>query len=164
MPRRRGDRPRRPPGCFSASIVALTTLWGFEEPSDFVRTSRTPADSSTARTPPPAISPVPGEAGFSITLPAPNRPITGCGMVPVDDRHGHDVLLRVVDPLGDRVRDLVRLAETDADVSLAVAHHDDRVEAEPAAALHHLGHAVDVDELVLQLQFTCFDTCQRHLV
>ena len=34
-----------------------------------------PASSSTARTPPPAITPVPGEAGFSSTRPAPNTPV-----------------------------------------------------------------------------------------
>src|ERR1041385_7171861 len=42
--------------------VAFTTLCGFDEPIDFVRMSSIPADSRTARTPPPAISPVPGDA------------------------------------------------------------------------------------------------------
>src|SRR5205807_5728129 len=54
----------------SADIVAFTKLCGFDEPCDFVRISCTPASSSTARTPPPAISPVPGEAGLRKTLPA----------------------------------------------------------------------------------------------
>src|SRR5436190_15214830 len=40
-----------------------------------------PADSTTARTAPPAMIPVPSGAGFSSTCPAPNRPSTGCGTV-----------------------------------------------------------------------------------
>jgi len=34
-----------------------------------------PASSSTARTPPPAITPVPGDAGLSSTRPEPNTPV-----------------------------------------------------------------------------------------
>ncbi len=51
--------------------MAFTTLWGFVVPSDFVRMFWTPADSSTARTAPPAMTPVPSEAGLSMTRPAP---------------------------------------------------------------------------------------------
>src|SRR6187551_399095 len=40
-----------------------------------------PTNSTTARTAPPAIRPVPSGAGFSSTLPEPNRPTTWCGMV-----------------------------------------------------------------------------------
>ena len=50
-------RPRRP------SIVALTRLIGFWVPMLLVSTSRMPPSSSTARTPPPAITPVPGWPG-----------------------------------------------------------------------------------------------------
>src|SRR5690606_1448748 len=46
-----------------------------------VKTSCTPAASSTARTGPPAITPVPGAAGLSRTRPAPSCPSTSCGMV-----------------------------------------------------------------------------------
>ena len=128
-------------------------------PCDFVSTSLIPADSSTARTPPPAMSPVPGDAGFSSTFPAPNLPRTVCGMVPRKTGTQNDVLLRVVDTLRDGVRHLVRLAEADADMSAAVAYHDDGVEAESPSALDNLGYTVDVDELVFQLEFTCLDTC-----
>src|SRR5437588_595518 len=48
-------------------------LWGLVEPRLFVRMSRTPAHSSTARTGPPAITPVPVAAGFNSTPPAPPR-------------------------------------------------------------------------------------------
>src|SRR5690606_2388644 len=53
-------------GCssrFSASTVAWTMLIALEEPSDLDSTSWMPAHSSTARTGPPAITPVPGAAG-----------------------------------------------------------------------------------------------------
>src|SRR4051794_13070946 len=53
------------------ATVALTRLIGFCEPSDFERMSWIPASSSTARTPPPAITPVPGEAGLRNTRPEP---------------------------------------------------------------------------------------------
>src|SRR4051794_38705605 len=57
------------------AIVALTRLIGFWEPSDFERMSWIPASSSTARTPPPAITPVPGEAGLRNTRPEPKMPV-----------------------------------------------------------------------------------------
>ena len=56
-------------------------LIGVFEPSDFVKISPTPANSNTARTGPPAITPVPSAAGFNKTLPAPKRPIISCGIV-----------------------------------------------------------------------------------
>src|SRR5450631_3207427 len=59
----------------SPAIVALTRLIGFWEPRLLERMSWMPASSSTARTPPPAITPVPGAAGFRNTRPAPNTPV-----------------------------------------------------------------------------------------
>src|SRR4051794_9720627 len=56
-------------------MVALTRLIGFCEPSDLERMSWIPASSSTARTPPPAITPVPGDAGFKNTRPDPKIPV-----------------------------------------------------------------------------------------
>src|ERR1700722_10363861 len=64
-----------------ASMVALTTLAWLLEPSDLARTSLMPAASTTALTPPPAMTTVPGEAGRKRTRPPPNSPITSCGMV-----------------------------------------------------------------------------------
>ncbi len=40
-----------------------------------------PAAVITARTAPPAMTPVPSEAGLSRTMPEPNWPVTVCGMV-----------------------------------------------------------------------------------
>ena len=57
-------------------------LIGLSEPSDLDSTSWMPAHSSTARTGPPAITPVPGLAGLSSTTPAAASPCTGCGTVP----------------------------------------------------------------------------------
>ncbi len=56
-------------------------LIGLSEPSDLDSTSWMPAHSSTARTGPPAMTPVPGLAGLSSTTPAASSPCTGCGMV-----------------------------------------------------------------------------------
>src|SRR6476659_8856437 len=67
---------------FSASTVACTMLIWLDEPSDLLSTSWMPAHSSTARTGPPAITPVPGAAGRSMTTPAAFSPWTGCGIVP----------------------------------------------------------------------------------
>src|SRR5215218_551217 len=80
-------RPRSSATClgsrrvWSASTVALTRLMGFWLPSDFDSTSWIPASSSTARTPPPAITPVPAEAGCRRTRDAEWVPITSWVMV-----------------------------------------------------------------------------------
>src|SRR5581483_9190105 len=58
----------------SATIVAFAMLIGFVVPRLFASTLRTPASSSTARTPPPAMTPVPSEAGRSMTRAASKRP------------------------------------------------------------------------------------------
>ena len=55
-------------------------MW-FDEPSDLASTSWMPASSRMARAAPPAITPVPGAAGFSSTRPAPCSPMTGWVMV-----------------------------------------------------------------------------------
>src|SRR2546425_3460699 len=54
---------------------------------------------------------------------------------------------RRLDGLADGLADLVRFPGGDADASLPVAHGDERVEAEPPAALDDLGHPVDGDHV-----------------
>src|SRR6185369_84956 len=49
----------------SATMVALTTLCGLRRPIDLVSTLGTPQALITARTGPPAITPVPAGAGFN---------------------------------------------------------------------------------------------------
>src|SRR5579884_3854512 len=65
----------------SAATVACTMLIGLDEPSDLLSTSWIPAHSSTARTGPPAITPVPALAGLSSTTPAAASPCTGWVML-----------------------------------------------------------------------------------
>ncbi len=69
--------------------------------------------------------------------------------------------------LADRFRHFARLAVAEADPALLVADDDERGEAEAPAALHHLGDAVDVDELVDELAVALFAVASRvrgHLV
>src|SRR5690348_14269071 len=65
----------------SATIVAFTTLCGLRRPIDFVRTFGMPHAEITARTAPPAITPVPSGAGFNKTCELANWPSTRCGIV-----------------------------------------------------------------------------------
>src|SRR5579863_10182139 len=64
------------------------------------------------------------------------------------ERHAHDAALGGLGRLTDRLRHFARLAVAVADAALLVADDDERGEAEATAALHHLRHAVDVDELI----------------
>src|SRR6185369_1529298 len=57
-----------------------------------------------------------------------------------------EVLLGLLDALGDRGRHLLGLAVADADGAVAVAHHNKCGEAEAATTLDDLGHAVDGDD------------------
>ena len=134
------------------SNVALTTLCGLAMPSDLVRMFWMPADSTIARTAPPAMTPVPSEAGLSSTWPAPKWPTTACGIVVPAERHADHVLLRHLDALLDGRRHFLGLAEPKPTTPVAVADDDQRAEAEVLAALDDLGDAVDVDDLVLELE------------
>ena len=62
---------------FKALIVAPAAFNGALEPNDLLKMFSIPASSNTARTEPPAITPVPSEAGFKTTSPAPERPTIG---------------------------------------------------------------------------------------
>jgi hypothetical protein len=97
--------------------------------------SRIPASSSTARTPPPAITPVPSLAGRSNTRAASERPRISC----------------VLDGLRDCQRDLAGLAIADADTIDLVADDDQCGEREPPSTLDDLGDAVDLDHALFEL-------------
>src|SRR6185312_11740115 len=60
----------------SALSVARTMLYGFVEPWHLARMLVTPTTSNTARIGPPAMMPVPSDAGCMNTLVAPCRPCT----------------------------------------------------------------------------------------
>ena len=66
-------------------------------------------------------------------------------------RHADQAALGGFGRLADRLGHLAGLAVAEADAALLVADDDERGEAEAPAALHHLGDAVDVDELVHEL-------------
>ena len=100
--------------------------------------------SLTARTEPPAITPVPGAAGFIITFAAPKFCKIGCGMVALFERYPDQRLLGGRPrPYGIASGHLVRLAQAHADDAVAIADDDQRAEAEAPPALHHLGHAIN---------------------
>src|SRR4029450_13222193 len=78
------------------------------------------------------------DAGRRLTL---HRVRDGAG----DARHGVEVLLGLLDALGDRRGHLLGLAVTHADLAVAVAHDHQGGEAEAPTTLDDLGHAVDGD-------------------
>jgi hypothetical protein len=65
--------------------------------------------------------------------------------------HAEEVLLRALDALLDRERDLVGLAVARADDPVLVADDHERGEREAPAALDDLGDAVDLDHALLEL-------------
>jgi hypothetical protein len=76
--------------------------------------------------------------------------------------HPHQRLARALDALADRLGHLAGLAVARPDPTVAVTHHHQRAEAEPAAALDHLGHAVDVDDPVDQVEVVGIEMQDRH--
>src|SRR3712207_2693012 len=62
-----------------------------------------------------------------------------------DARHVVEVLLGLLDALGDRRGHLLGLAVADADLAVAVTHDHQGGEAEATTTLDDLGHAVDRD-------------------
>jgi hypothetical protein len=81
-----------------------------------------------------------------------------------DHRDLDEVLLRVLDALADRLGHLAGLAQADADMARAVTDDDDRAEAEAAAALDDLGHAVDLDDALLERELVRVDPGHRWLL
>ena len=71
-------------------------------------------------------------------------------------RNAGQVALGGFGRLADRFRHFARLAVAEADAALLVADDDERGKAEAPAALHHLGDAVDVHELVDELAVALF--------
>src|SRR5690606_8975919 len=64
----------------------------------------------------------------------------------LDARDAEEVLLRLLDALGDRRGHLLGLAVADADGAVAVADHHEGGEGEATAALDDLGDAVDAHD------------------
>ncbi len=83
------------------------------------------------------------------------RAVTSGGLVmeraAILERDADHVALGRFGRLADRFGHFARLAMTVADAAALIAHHDEGSEAETPTALHHLGDAVDVHELVDEL-------------
>ena len=69
----------------------------------------------------------------------------------VHQRHPKERLLGVLDPLANGLGHLVGLAQPVSDHGRFVAYHHQRIETEAPSTLYHLGHAADVDDLLLEL-------------
>ena len=110
-----------------------------------------PATSRTGRTPPPAMTPVPGAAGQEQHLRGAEEAFDLVRDGALDQRDLEQVALRAVGALADRFGHFVRLAEAGADVTVLVADDDERREREPTAAFDDLRDAVDVDDAVDEL-------------
>jgi len=82
---------------------------------------------------------------------------------PSRKRHARDVALGGVGGLAESLRHLARLAVAEADAALLVADDDERGKAEAPAALHHLGDAIDVNELVDKLALLAFSAAVVRL-
>src|SRR4051812_46206094 len=92
----------------------------------------------------------------ALPWPKPTPPLVTPGNVVMErtalaQRHANEPALGGFRRLADRFRHFARLAVAEADAALLDADHHQRGEAETPAALHHLRHAVDVDELVGEL-------------
>jgi hypothetical protein len=124
-------------------MVALTTLQGLLDLRALVRISLMPAASTTARTGPPAITPVPGAAGLSSTLPAPYSADDLVRDRRAPERDLDKVFLGVLDPFADSVGHLAGFAYAEANLAFAVAHDHERRELEYAPAFYGLGYTVD---------------------
>ncbi len=145
----------------SASMVARTTLCGFELPRHLVRMSWMPALSTTARTAPPAMTPVPGEAGLRNTSPAPKWPSVSCGMVTPSSGTVKCSCAPGRCPCGS-LRAPRWPCRGRRPRGRLVADDDERAEAEAPAALHDLRDAVDVDDALLELLFVDLELVERH--
>src|SRR5262245_57886452 len=75
---------------------------------------------------------------------------------PFSERHANEAAPRRVGRLADRLRNLAGLAVAEADATFLVADHHQCGKAKTLATLDHLGHAVDVYELVSELALALF--------
>ena len=122
----------------------------------FVRTSRTPTACITARTAPPAITPVPSEAGFTMTRPAPYSPISWCGRVllisgtRISSSCGSTPFL-----IASGTHALCQYQNRRVHL-----HHQPQPARQKtsSSALNHLGDAIDRNDLILQIQPLCGNT------
>ena len=131
---------------FSAVIVARTMLIGVRLPMHLERISLMPASSSTARTGPPAITPVPSAAGRRNTSPAP--------YVRTDYRYSEQVFLGIFLSFADRVRNFVCLSGSEAYTAFFVTDYHKSGEAEATSTFNYFCYTVDCNDACLEFLFT----------
>src|SRR5271163_4148654 len=78
--------------------------------------------------------------------------------------NGFEMLASGIGGFADRFGDLIGLAETDADLALAISHDEERAEAEAATALDDLGASVDEDDLFEQVGLVLVTTAARPAI
>src|SRR3954454_23014962 len=66
-------------------------------------------------------------------------------------RKGNQVFLCSLNTFANRIRNLARLAQSDSDPALAVTDNNQTAEAEAAAALDDLRHAIDLYDPLVEL-------------
>ena len=140
-------------------MVAVTTLQGLLERRHLVRISRMPATSSTARTGPPAITPVPSGAYSHLAGAEFADHLVGDGG-PLQGDLDH-VLLGVLNALADGVGDLGGLTKAKTYQAVAVAHDYQRRELEDTAALDRFADTVNGYDPFVKIQFGV-DSCQKY--
>ena len=119
---------------------------------------RIPANSTTARTPPAAITPVPSAAGRSTTRAGAEMPDDFMRNGAVVQRHADQAFLGAIDALANRLGHFVGLAQAEADQPVMIAGDHQRAEAEAASALHDLRDAVDMDDLLFDFETLRIDS------
>ena len=112
-----------------------------------------PAASRIARAAPPAMTPVPGAAGFSSTRAASCSPMIWWVIVEPASGTAKRFFRASSMPFWIAAGHFLGLAVAEADVAVAVADDHERGEREPPAALDDLGDPVDGDHSLVVLAF-----------
>ena len=117
-----------------------------------------PASSSTARIGPPAITPVPGAAGFMKTRPAPTCRVTSCGIVRSTIGTVIIAFFACSTPLRIASGTSPALPMAKPTLALAIADDDERAEAEALTALDDLRHAIDANDRLFDARIVAIAT------
>src|SRR5437870_5920157 len=78
-----------------------------------------------------------------------------------NQRHANQVLFRGFHTFFDSQRNFARLPRAKADVTRLVADDHERGERKILSALNNLGHAIDRNNLILQIESLCGDSLFR---
>src|SRR5277367_3049922 len=78
------------------------------------------------------------------------------------NRHADQAFLGAIDALANRLGHFVGFAEAESDQAVMIARNHQRAEAEAASALHDLGDAVDVHDLLFDLEALRIDALHHR--